>query len=68
VIDYLRMLRIGDWIRFYPIIPLVGALLAGARAEQLLLIWLIYFAIIGYALVVNNYFDVEIDGTQKIGQ
>jgi 4-hydroxybenzoate polyprenyltransferase len=55
------MLRIGDWIRFYPIIPLVGALLAGARAEQLLLIWLIYFALIGYAFVVNNYFDVEID-------
>lgn len=61
MIDYLRMLRIGDWIRFYPIIPLVGALLAGARVEQLLLIWMIYFAIIGYAFAVNNYFDVEID-------
>jgi 4-hydroxybenzoate polyprenyltransferase len=61
VIDYLRMLRIGDWIRFYPIVPLAGALLAGAAVEQLLLIWLIYFALIGYAFVVNNYYDVEID-------
>jgi 4-hydroxybenzoate polyprenyltransferase len=61
VIDYLRMLRIGDWVRFYPIIPLVGALLAGATVGQLLLIFLIYFALIGYAFVVNNYCDVEID-------
>jgi 4-hydroxybenzoate polyprenyltransferase len=55
------MLRIGDWIRFYPIIPIVGALVAGATVEQLLLIWLVYFALIGYAFVVNNYYDVEID-------
>jgi 4-hydroxybenzoate polyprenyltransferase len=61
VIDYLRMLRVGDWIRFYPIIPVVGALIAGAAIGQLLLIWLIYFALIGYAFVVNNYCDVEID-------
>lgn len=61
MIDYLRMLRIGDWIRFYPIIPIVGALIAGATVEQLLLIWLIYFSLIGYAFVVNNYYDVEID-------
>lgn len=57
----MRMMRIGDWIKFYPIIPIIGALLAGAAALQLLLIWLIYFALIGYAFVVNNYFDVEID-------
>lgn len=61
MIDYLHMLRIGDWIRLYPVIPIVGALLAGAAIEQLLLIWLIYFALIGYAFVVNNYYDVEID-------
>ncbi len=61
MIDYLRMMRIGDWVKFYPIIPIIGAMLAGATAEQLLLIWLIYFALIGYAFVVNNYYDVEID-------
>lgn len=61
MIEYLRMLRIGDWIRFYPAIPIVGALIAGAMIEQLLLIGLIYFALIGYAFVVNNYCDVEID-------
>lgn len=55
------MMRIGDWVKFYPIIPIIGALLAGATAGQLLLIWLIYFALIGYAFVVNNYYDVEID-------
>lgn len=55
------MLRIGDWIKFYPLIPICGALLAGAEVQQLLLISLIYFALIGYAFVVNNYFDVNID-------
>ncbi len=55
------MLRIGDWIRFYPIIPLIGALLAGAAVEQIVLIEIIYFSLIGYAFVVNNYYDVEID-------
>lgn len=55
------MLRIGDWIKFYPLIPLCGALFAGAEVQQLLLISLIYSALIGYAFVVNNYFDVKID-------
>jgi 4-hydroxybenzoate polyprenyltransferase len=61
VIDYLRMLRVGDWIKFYPLIPLAGAVLAGTAAARLLAILVIYCALIGYAFVVNNYCDVEID-------
>ncbi len=59
--DYLGMLRIGDWIRFYPFVPLGGALLAGANPVQAALVLVIYLALIGYAFVVNNYFDVDID-------
>ncbi|MHC1631999.1 MAG: UbiA prenyltransferase family protein [Methanotrichaceae archaeon] len=61
MIDYVRMLRINDWIKFYLFIPLVGAVLAGGTHIQILYILLIYFLLIGYAFVVNNYFDVEID-------
>jgi 4-hydroxybenzoate polyprenyltransferase len=59
--DYLRMLRIGDWIKFYMAVPLAGALLAGATAAQLILVFILFFFLISYAFTVNNYFDVEID-------
>ena len=59
--EYLRMLRIRDWIKFYLAVPLAGALLAGAVPAQIILVFIIYFALIGYAFTVNNYFDVEID-------
>lgn len=59
--EYLRMLRISDWIKFYTAAPLAGALLAGAVPSQIVLVFIIYFALIGYAFTVNNYFDVEID-------
>jgi 4-hydroxybenzoate polyprenyltransferase len=59
--DYLRMLRIGDWIKFYMAVPLAGALLAGANASQLIQVFIIFFSLISYAFTVNNYFDVEID-------
>ncbi len=55
------MLRIGDWIKFYTLFPLLGAILAGGSALQLGLIGTIYLCIIGYGFVINNYFDVEID-------
>jgi 4-hydroxybenzoate polyprenyltransferase len=59
--EYLKMLRIGDWIKFYLAAPLAGALLAGAVPAQVILVFIIFFALIGYAFTVNNYFDVEID-------
>lgn len=59
--DYLRMLRIGDWIRFYPIAPLAGALLAGGEPYQMALVTASYLGIIAYAFAVNNYFDADID-------
>ena len=59
--NYLRMLRIRDWIKFYMAMPLGGALLAGANAFQLILVFIIFFFLISYAFTVNNYFDAEID-------
>ncbi len=55
------MLRINDWVKFYMPIPLLGAFLAHGAPIQILLIAIIYLCLIGYAFVVNNYFDVEID-------
>jgi 4-hydroxybenzoate polyprenyltransferase len=59
--DYLRMLRIRDWIKFYPLFPLAGAYLAGGGPDQTLLVLIAYVCLISYAFVVNNYFDAEID-------
>jgi 4-hydroxybenzoate polyprenyltransferase len=61
MIDYLRMLRIRDWIKFYPLFPLAGAYLAGGGRYEILLVLVAYTCIISYAFVVNNYFDAEID-------
>ena len=61
MIDYLRMLRIKDWIKFYPIFPLLGAYLAGGGRYEIMLVLVAYIFIIGYAFVVNNYYDAEID-------
>lgn len=61
MIDYLRMLRIGDWIKFYPLFPLAGALLAGGDSAQTIVVLIAYFFMISYAFVVNNYFDADID-------
>lgn len=55
------MLRIKDWIKFYTLIPLAGALLAEGAPIQIAVILFIYLNLISYAFVVNNYFDVEID-------
>jgi 4-hydroxybenzoate polyprenyltransferase len=59
--DYLRMLRIRDWVKFYPLFPLAGAYLAGGGQDQTLIVFVAYICLISYAFVVNNYFDAEID-------
>jgi len=61
MLDYLRMLRIRDWIKFYPLFPLAGAYLAGGGPDQTLFVFIAYICLISYAFVVNNYFDAEID-------
>jgi 4-hydroxybenzoate polyprenyltransferase and related prenyltransferases len=59
--DYLKMLRIRDWVRFYPFIPLIGAILARTSPIVLLSVGVISCCVIAYGFVINNYFDVEID-------
>jgi 4-hydroxybenzoate polyprenyltransferase len=58
---YIKMLRIGDWIRFYPIFPLAGAFCACGLAPELIPVLIIFMCITGYGFVVNNFYDVEID-------
>ncbi len=66
MIDYLKMLRIGDWIKFYPLFPLAGALLAGGGADRVLLVLIAYLFLISYAFVVNNFFDADIDRQHRL--
>ena len=69
---YLRMIRVKDWIRFYPFAPIAGALLAKAGAIDLALVLAAYIPLIGYSFVANNLFDVKIDrlhrGKQESGK
>ncbi len=66
--EYLKMLRINEWIKFFTFIPLIGAILAHAIPSVLILVGIIFFCVIGYGFVINNYFDVEIDrrNTKKV--
>jgi 4-hydroxybenzoate polyprenyltransferase len=66
--EYLKMLRVKEWLKFYTFIPLIGAILAHATLFVLILIGVIFFCVIGYGFVINNYFDVEIDrrNTKKV--
>ena len=65
---YLKMLRVKEWIKFFTLIPLIGAILAHATPFVLILVGVIFFCVIGYGFVINNYFDVEIDrrNTKKV--
>lgn len=58
---YIKMLRIGDWIRFYPVFPLAGAFFACGVAPELIPVLIIFMCITGYGFVVNNFYDVDID-------
>jgi len=59
--EYFKMLRVKEWIKFYTLVPLIGAVLAHATPSVLILVGVIFFCVIGYGFVINNYFDVEID-------
>ncbi|MDY6958479.1 MAG: UbiA prenyltransferase family protein [Halobacteriota archaeon] len=58
------MLRIRDWIKFYPFIPLIGVVLAGPEVVDpglLLIVFIIFFCVTSYGFVINNYYDCELD-------
>lgn len=65
ITDYIKMMRIKDWIRFYLFFPLTGAFLACGFSPDLIPIGIIFFCVIAYGFVINNYFDVEIDQKHK---
>ena len=67
-LEYLKMLRVREWIKFFALIPLIGAILAPATPFALISVGVIFFCVIAFGFVVNNYFDVEIDlrNTKKV--
>nr|QNO53605.1 protoheme IX farnesyltransferase [Methanosarcinales archaeon ANME-1 ERB6] len=67
-LEYLKMLRVREWIKFFAPIPLIGAILAPATPFVLISVGVIFFCVIAFGFVVNNYFDVEIDlrNTKKV--
>ncbi len=64
------MLRVKEWIKFFIFIPIIGAIIAHATAFILCLVGIIFFCVIGYGFVINNYFDVELDksNSKKVSQ
>lgn len=68
--EYLRMLRVKEWIKFFAPIPLIGAILAPATPFVLISVGVIFFCVIAFGFVVNNYFDIEIDlrNTKKVSR
>ncbi|MEN6516585.1 MAG: UbiA prenyltransferase family protein [Methanospirillum sp.] len=65
ITGYVNMMRIRDWIRFYTVFPLLGALLACGMSPRLIPICAVFFCVIAYGFVINNYFDVNIDKKHK---
>jgi len=65
ITSYLKMMRIRDWIRFYTFFPIAGAFLACGISPDLIPICAVFFCVIAYSFVINNYFDVEIDRKHK---
>ncbi|WP_214020228.1 UbiA family prenyltransferase [Methanoculleus sp.] len=66
---YLKMMRIPDWIKFYTLFPVAGAFLYCGISTDLIMVSAIFFCVIAYGFVINNYFDIEIDRkhTRKAG-
>ena len=58
---YRKMLRTGDWIKFYPLFPLAGACLAAGVSTDLVTVVLLFCFVTAYGFVINNLYDVEID-------
>lgn len=58
---YQKMLRTGDWIKFYPLFPLAGACLATGISSDLVIVFGLFFFITAYGFIINNLYDAEID-------
>ena len=64
-IPEIRMMRVKDWVFFYPLFPLMGAFLGGMDAYGILLAFLISFFLTAYGFSVNNIFDINIDSRSE---
>jgi 4-hydroxybenzoate polyprenyltransferase len=58
---YLKMIRTGDWIKFYPLFPLAGAYLAAGISIDSITVFVLFSCVTGYGFVINNLYDAEID-------
>jgi len=58
---YRRMLRTGDWVKFYPLFPLAGAFITAGLSFDLIGVFILFSCVTAYGFVVNNLYDAEID-------
>jgi 4-hydroxybenzoate polyprenyltransferase len=59
--NYIRMMRVEDWIFGYFFIPIIGSIAAIGLSESLVWTAFVSFCVIAFGFVINNYADVEID-------
>jgi len=59
--NYIRMLRIEDWIFGYFFIPIIGSIAAIGLSGSLIWTAFVSFCAISFGFVINNYADIEID-------
>ena len=59
--NYVKMMRVEDWIFGYFFIPIIGSIAATGLSEYLLWTALVAFCTIAFGFVVNNFADIEID-------
>jgi 4-hydroxybenzoate polyprenyltransferase len=59
------MLRLEDWAPWYLPVPVAAAVLAGGGIGEVLVVGFVFFCIIAYGFVINNYFDAAIDSNHS---
>ena len=60
-LQYIRMLRVQDWILGYFFIPVIGSIAAIGISPLLLVTAAVSFSILAFGFVINNVSDTEID-------
>jgi 4-hydroxybenzoate polyprenyltransferase len=66
--NYIKMMRVEDWIFGYFFIPVIGSIAAIGLSESLFWTALAGFCAIAFGFVINNYADVGIDRCHSLKQ
>jgi 4-hydroxybenzoate polyprenyltransferase len=58
---YLKVIRFENWMSHLFLKAILGAVIAGGTLPEIFLVGIIYFCVLGYGFLINDYYDVEID-------